>query len=201
MCSALLEAPDSGTIRFHGLDLLSLDKVERMLFRPRIQIIFQDSAALPVRYTARRIIEEPLVIQGRHSPKERTAVALELMEKVGASTRMGNRLPNQLSGGQRQRLAIARSLTLEPDLLILDEPFVGLDLSIRGSIVNLLLDLQADNSLAYLYISHDLELVQYFSDSVAVMDQGKIVEQASVSDLFRSPEHAHTRALLAYSDR
>jgi ABC-type oligopeptide transport system ATPase subunit len=124
-----------------------------------------------------------LVIQQRYSPKERAELVSELMEKVGLPPRWGNRLPSQFSGGQRQRLAIARSLTLQPSLLILDEPFVGLDISTRGQIVNLLLDLQADNSLTYLYISHDLELVRHFADSVAMMEQGKIVERASASDL------------------
>jgi ABC-type glutathione transport system ATPase component len=195
MCAALLELPDSGTIRFYGRDVLSLDKAERMLLRPRIQIIFQDSTALPARYTARRIIEEPLAVQSRYSPKERAELVSELMEKVGLPPRWGNRLPYQFSGGQRQRLAIARSLTLQPDLLILDEPLVGLDISIRGQIINLLLDLQANNSLSYLFISHDLESVRHFADSVAVMDQGKIIEQANVSDFFRKSECAETRAL------
>ena len=195
MCAALLELPDAGTIRFCGRDVLSLDKDERVLLRPRIQIIFQDSTALPARYTARKIIEEPLVIQHRYSPQERAELVSELMEKVGLPPRWGDRLPYQFSGGQRQRLAIARSLTLQPNLLILDEPLLGLDSSIRGQIINLLLDLQANNSLTYLFISHDLESVRHFADSVAVMDQGRIIKQASVSDLFRKSECAQTRAL------
>jgi ABC-type glutathione transport system ATPase component len=166
-----------------------------VLLRPRIQIIFQDSTALPTRYTARQIIEEPLVIQRLHSPSQRAELVSGLMEKVGLSPRWGNRLPNQFSGGQRQRLAVARALTLQPNLLILDEPFVGLDVSTRGQIVNLLLDLQAEKSLTYLYISHDLELLRYFADSVAVMDRGKIIEQAGVSDLFGTSENARRRAL------
>jgi dipeptide transport system ATP-binding protein len=195
MCAALLELPDAGTIRFYGRDILSVAKAERMRLRPKIQIIFQDSTALPARYTARKIIEEPLVIQTRYSLKERAELVSDLMEKVGLPPRWGNRLPHQFSGGQRQRLAIARSLTLQPDLLILDEPFVGLDVSIRGQIINLLLDLQANNSLTYLFISHDLESVRHFADFVAVMDQGKIIEQGSASDLFRKSERAQTRAL------
>lgn len=183
MCAALLELPDSGKIWFHGRSVMSLNRTERFLLRPRIQIIFQDSTALPGRYTARQIIEEPLLIQRRYSSKERAELVSELMEKVGLPARWGNRLPGQFSGGQRQRLAIARALTLKPNLLILDEPFVGLDISIRGQIINLLLDLQANNSLTYLYISHDMELVRYFADSVAVMEQGKIIRQASISDL------------------
>jgi ABC-type oligopeptide transport system ATPase subunit len=119
------------------------------------------------------------------------------MVKVGLPAGWANRLPHQFSGGQRQRLAIARSLALQPKLLILDEPFTGLDLSIRGQIANLLLDLQADLSLTFLYISHDLDLVRHFSDSVAVMDRGRIVEHSNAADLFHSPKHAVTQALLA----
>jgi ABC-type glutathione transport system ATPase component len=193
MCAALLALPDSGKIFFYGRDVMSLDKGERVLLRPKIQIIFQDSTALPARYTARQIIEEPLVIQRRYSPKQRAELVSELMEKVGLPPRWGNRLPNEFSGGQRQRLAVARALTLQPNLLILDEPFVGLDISTRGQIINLLLDLQAENSLTYLYISHDLEVLRHCVDSVAVMEEGKITEQADVSDLVHSPEQAQTR--------
>jgi ABC-type glutathione transport system ATPase component len=195
MCAALLEPPDAGKIWFCGRDVLSLEKRERVLLRPRIQMIFQDSTALPARYTARQIIEEPLVIQRRYSPKERAEVVSELMERVGLSPKWKNRLPDQFSGGQRQRLAIARSLTLQPSLLILDEPFVGLDISTRGQIVNLLLELQANNSLAYLFISHDFGLVRHFADSVAVMDQGKIVEHGSVPDLLRNSADTQMHAL------
>jgi ABC-type oligopeptide transport system ATPase subunit len=187
MCAALLETPDSGKIWFHGRNVASLDKKERALLRPRIQLIFQDSTALPERCTARQIIEEPLVIQHRYSRGERAELASELMEKVGLPYNCGNRLPNQFSGGQRQRLAIARALTLKPSLLILDEPFVGLDASNRAKIINLLMDLQAENSLTYLYISHDPKLVRLFSDSVAVMEHGRIIEQANVLDLSLLP--------------
>ncbi len=194
MCVAMLEKPDSGKIWFNGRDLLSLSKSERAMLRPRIQLIFQDSAAaLPAHFTAVQIIEEPLVIQG-HSASTRDRViqkadvdvVRDLMAKVGLPPAWANRRPYQFSGGERQRLAIARSLALQPTLLILDEPFTGLDLSVRGQIVNLLLTLQAELSLTYLYISHDLDLVRHFSDNVAVIDDGKIVEHASVSNFFRS---------------
>jgi len=197
MCVAMLDKPDSGKFWFDGCDISSLANSERAGLRPRIQLIFQDSAAaLPARFSAAQIIEEPLMIQHRYpDAKERLDVVLQLMAKVGLQPGWANRRPHQFSGGERQRLAIARSLALQPSLLILDEPFTGLDLSIRGQIVNLLLALQAELSLTFLYISHDLDLVRYFSDSVAVMDRGRIVEQANVTDLFRGPIHAEADSL------
>jgi ABC-type oligopeptide transport system ATPase subunit len=124
-----------------------------------------------------------LRVQNRYSSRERADFVFELMERVGLPAKWGERFPHQFSGGQRQRLAIARALVLNPDIVILDEPFVGLDFAIRRQIVNLLLELQAAHSLTYLFISHDMELAQHFSDSVAVMDRGQIVEQCSASDL------------------
>lgn len=199
MCVAMLDKPDSGKLWFDGCDVLRLPHAERALLRPRIQLIFQDSTvALPARFSATQIVEEPLVIQDRYSPRQRSEVVQELMAKVGLPPGLATR-PHQLSGGQRQRLAIARSLALQPSLLILDEPFTGLDLSIRGQIVNLLLALQVEFSLTYLYISHELDVVRYLADYVAVMDRGKIVEQGSATELFRGPNQAETRALLAPS--
>jgi len=182
MCIALLELPDSGKIWFNGHDIHSLPEAERRLLRPRIQICFQDSTALPTRYTARQIIEEPLRIQRRYSPAERVEVISELMETVGLPPTWGNRVANQFSGGQRQRLAIARSLSLLPNLLVFDEPLVGLDVIVQAQIVDLLLRLQATHSLTYLFISHDPAMVRHLADSVALMEQGKIIEQCSVSD-------------------
>ena len=203
MCVAMLEKPDSGKIWFDGCDLLSLSKSERATLRPRIQLVFQDSAAaLPARFSASQIIEEPLLIQDRYfasahnkvDKKARAELVADLMVKVGLPPGWANRRPDQFSGGERQRLAIARSLALQPTLLVLDEPFIGLDLSVRGQIVNLLLALQADLSLTYLYISHDLDLVRHFSDRVAVMDQGRIVGQASATDSFRLPMQETARS-------
>ena len=198
MCVAMLEKPDSGKIWFEGRDVLSLSKAERAVLRPRIQLVFQDSAAaLPARFTAAEIIQEPLIIQHLYSAKERAELVIELLDKVGLSQEDANCLPHQFSGGQRQRLAIARSLALKPSLLILDEPFTGLDLSIRGQIVNLLLALQSDLGLTFLFISHDLDLVRYFANSVAVMALGKIVEHASTIDLFGGHRHVEPQTLLA----
>lgn len=187
LCIAMLEKPDRGAIWFDGVDLLSLAKQERKALRPHVQIVFQDSAAaLPARFTAMQIIEEPLVVRGLGTPEERSEVVLELMVKVGLRLEWANRLPHQFSGGQRQRLAIARALALKPSILILDEPFVGLDPSIRGQIANLLLDLQADYSLAYLHISHDLAAIQYSADRVALMNRGRIVQCGSVTEVLGS---------------
>ncbi len=203
MCVAMLEKPDSGRIWFEGADINALTKPERALRRPRVQIIFQDSAAaLPARFTASQIIEEPLLIQNRHLPskitaRDRAELVAELMAKVGLPPGGACRRPHEFSGGERQRLAIARSLALQPSLLILDEPFVGLDLSVRGQIVNLLLSLQADRSLTYLFISHDLDLVRRFADEVAVMEQGRIVEQGSVEDVLSRAIHSETNPFLA----
>lgn len=200
MCVALLDQPSAGEIWFDGHRFSSLTKAGQATIRPNIQLIFQDSAnALPARFSAAEVIEEPLLIQRRYSAAERTERVMDLMDKVGLPRAWAKRRPDHFSGGQRQRLAIARSLALQPALLILDEPFVGLDASIRGQIVNLLLALQAEFSLSYLYISHDLELVRYFSDTVAVIDEGQIVEEGDVTEVFRAPIHGETQALLLAS--
>jgi peptide/nickel transport system permease protein len=190
MCVALLQQPDSGKVWFQGRDVSSLPKDEFALFRPQVQTIFQDSAsALPPHFTAARIVAEPLVVQRRYSPKERADLVSNLMTRVGLPPGCGNRLPHQFSGGERQRLAIARALVLQPSLIVLDEPFAGLDLSIRGRLINLLLELQAERSLAYLLISHDLDLVRHFSDHVLTLDHGRVVNQPDKPAPSENPEH------------
>jgi ABC-type microcin C transport system duplicated ATPase subunit YejF len=198
MCVALLEQPSSGEIWFDGHNVFPRNPKERAQIRPRIQLIFQDSAAaLPPHFTAAEIVEEPLAIQRRFLSRERRELVAELLEKVGLPLRSRNQFPHEFSGGQRQRLAIARSLALKPDLLLLDEPFTGLDLSIRGQIVNLLLQLQADYSLTYLYVSHDLELAACFSDTIALMDRGRIIAQAAPSEMLMDSEYALLRGFPA----
>jgi ABC-type glutathione transport system ATPase component len=197
-CIALLEQPSSGKITLDGADLLALDDRQLFPIRRRIQLIFQDPAsALNPQLTALEIIAEPLAIQNVGTKRERHARALQLMEQVGLEACAAAKRPLEFSGGQRQRLAIARALALEPDVLILDESLSALDALNRDLIVQLLVDLQAARALAYLYVSHDLRLVSLFADEVAVMYQGKIVEQQKTREIFAYPAHFHTRELLA----
>ncbi len=175
-CLACLEEPDSGQIWFANRNLVELSRHELPLFRRQIQLIFQEpSASLNPRFPAVDLVSEPLVIAGLGTKGERRDRALERMELVGLPASLGNRLPSELSGGQRRRLAIARALTLEPRILILDEALTGLDLSTRAQISNLLLKLQEVFSLTYLLISHDFGLVTHLADEVVVLDEGRIV--------------------------
>jgi ABC-type glutathione transport system ATPase component len=197
-CIALLERPSTGKIELGGENLLALNHEQLFPIRREIQMIFQDpSSALNPRLTACEIIAEPLLIQREGTKSLRRARALQLMEQVGLDPAWERKTPLEFSGGQRQRLAIARALALGPRLLILDEALSNLDASNQALILKLLADLQAAHSLSFLHISHDLRLVFEFVDHVAVMYQGRIVESKSTRKLFASPEHSHTRELLA----
>lgn len=196
MCIVGLEKPDAGDIRFEGKSLPGMGNTERIAARRDIQLIFQDSAgALSPRMSAAEIIEEPLRIRGQWSGKERAERVFEAMEQVGLSASWKDRRPNELSGGQRQRVAIARALVLKPKLLILDEALTGLDLSIQGQIANLLLDLQTSQGLSYLFISHNLELVFRIADEVAIINDGRIVEQAKPTEILAQTKHRNGQAL------
>ena len=206
MCLVGLETPDSGQILIDGTNPESLGKSERASIRREIQLIFQDSAgALNPRMSAIEIVEEPSLLRGQ-SRSQRRKLAEQKMEDVGISTKWKDRLPNEFSGGQRQRLAIARALMLRPKVLILDEVFVGLDLSIQGQIANLLIDLQQAHGLSYICISHNLALAAQFADTIAIMDRGRIVEKGSLEEFQRQHSLALTQtasrpeaALRAYS--
>jgi peptide/nickel transport system ATP-binding protein len=182
-CLVGLEHADAGTIIFEGTDLSTLAKPARIALQRQIQLIFQDSAdALSPRMSAAEIVEEPLRIQAQLSPRERAAMVEAMMERVGISARWKRRRPDEFSGGQRQRLAIARALVVKPKVLVLDEVFVGLDLSIQGQIANLLLEFQRAQGLSYLCISHNSALVSQIADEIVVIDHGQIVERPSLRD-------------------
>jgi peptide/nickel transport system ATP-binding protein len=194
--------PDSGSVTFndHGTtrDVLALDGDKLKQFRRKVQFIFQDPfGSLNPRMTVADIIGEPLVIHGIGSPAERRQIVAELANLVGLDVRHMRRYPHSFSGGQRQRIGIARALALRPDLVICDEPVSALDVSIQAQVLNLLIDLKERLGLTYLFISHNLAVVDYIADRVAVMCAGRIVEVAGRGVLFREPVHPYTKALLA----
>ena len=201
-CVTRLERPDAGQILVDGADISSIDSQALAPFRARIQMVFQDAGtAMNPRFTALEVIEEPLLIQnksrtGKDRPLPHDA-ARDLMQEVGLSPDWMQRSIRHFSGGQRQRLALARALTLRPQLLVLDETLSGLDSSTQAQIANLLLDLQARHGLTYLLISHDLALVSRLSDTIGVMSSGQLVEVGLTHQIISNPTHAATKKLLA----
>ncbi|MDP3255023.1 ABC transporter ATP-binding protein, partial [Bosea sp. (in: a-proteobacteria)] len=193
--------PDAGAIVFDDgqaqIDVLGLEGEALRAFRPRVQMIFQDPvSSLSPRMTVMSILREPLAVHGKGGSEEQTARVRTLMEDVGLDVRFLNRYPHSFSGGQRQRIGIARALALDPDLIICDEPVSALDVSVQAQILNLLKDLQAERGLTFLFISHNLAVVNYMADRIAVMANGRIVEIAPRHALFNRPVHPYTRALL-----
>ncbi|MGI9373736.1 MAG: ABC transporter ATP-binding protein [Hyphomicrobiales bacterium] len=190
--------PTSGTVSFEDKDLSSLSSADMRAMRPRMQMIFQDpQACLNPRMTVGAIVGEPLDEHTDLSSAEKKEKVKELLNDVGLNPSYVNRYPHEFSGGQRQRIGIARALALDPDFIVCDEPIAALDVSIQAQVVNLLEDLQEEHGLAYLFISHDLSMVRHIADRVAVMYLGKIMELASVSELFANPKHPYTQALLS----
>jgi peptide/nickel transport system ATP-binding protein len=193
-----LVEPTDGQIVFGGTDLTRLNKRELRDVRRRIQMIFQDPfASLNPRQTVRSILTAPLKVHGIGDAKSQTAKVETLIADVGLPPDSLDRYPHEFSGGQRQRIGIARALILEPQLVVCDEPVSALDLSIQAQILNLLVEMKERLSLSYLFVSHDLSVVRYFSDRVLVMYLGKIVESAPTAELWASPKHPYTRALLS----
>jgi peptide/nickel transport system ATP-binding protein len=191
-----LHEPSGGTLRFRGKDAHALPRLE---FKRKVQIVFQNPyASLNPRFSIGATLTEPMRLHGIGADEaERRALAAELLRKVGLPQSALLRYPHQFSGGQRQRIAIARALTLEPELLICDEAVSALDVSIQAQLLNLLRDLQDETAMSYLFISHDLAVVKSMADEVMVMKDGEIVEHASAGEIYSDPKHPYTRALLA----
>ena len=193
----LLE-PTSGTLRFGGEDITTLSQRELRPFRRELQMVFQDPyASLNPRHSVGRIVGEPLRVHGLSGRKESSSRVRELLEIVGLPADAVTRYPHEFSGGQRQRIGLARSLALNPDFIVCDEPVSALDVSIQAQIINLLENLQADFELTYLFIAHDLAVVRHISDRIAVMYLGKIVEISAAAELYDDPLHPYTISLLS----
>ncbi|MGI5092781.1 ABC transporter ATP-binding protein [Treponema socranskii] len=191
--------PSGGKIIFDGEDITKYSRRKMRPLRTRMQMIFQDPfSSLDPRQTVSQLIAEPIIehklIRGKAAIEKRT---LELMETVGLASRLMNSYPHELDGGRRQRIGIARALAVKPKLIICDEPVSALDVSIQAQILNLLKKLQKDLGLTYIFITHNLAVVKYFSDDIAVMYLGQLVEKASSDDIFASPTHPYTKALLS----
>ncbi len=190
--------PTSGSIRFDTTDITLANQRTLRPLRRNFQMIFQDPAeSLDPRMSVRSIIEEPFIIHGIGSRAERVRRVDALLDRVGLPSSAAERYSFEFSGGQRQRIGIARSLALKPKLIVCDEPVSALDVSIQSQILNLLVELQKDFGLSYLFIAHDLSVVKHVSDRVAVMYLGKIVEVATAEAIYRDPRHAYTKALLS----
>ncbi|WP_214402236.1 ATP-binding cassette domain-containing protein [Pseudonocardia lacus] len=193
-----LVEPDAGTVRFDGVDVRALDQPALRTLRRRMQMIFQDPySSLDPHLPVGESVAEPLHVHFGMSRGERLRRTAELLDVVGISHDVLERYPAELSGGQLQRAAIARALTMKPDLIVADEPVAALDVSVRAQVLNLMLDLQRELGLTYLFITHDLSLVEVIADRAIVMSGGRIVEQGRVEEIFENPREDYTRELLA----
>ena len=193
-----LHKPTTGQILFNGTDLAPLSQRELKPLRREIQMVFQDPGeSLNARHSVGELLAEPFIIHRIGTAADRPARIAALLERVGLPASAADRFPFEFSGGQRQRIGIARALALNPKLIICDEPVSALDVSVQGQVLNLLLDLQRELSLAYLFIAHDLAVVKHVSDRIAVMYLGHIVETADADTLYRRAAHPYTRALIS----
>ncbi|STO55748.1 peptide ABC transporter ATP-binding protein [Grimontia hollisae] len=198
----MIEVPTGGTLDFKGKDLLKRDPESDKLRRQKIQIVFQNPyGSLNPRKKIGQILEEPLAINTDLSAVKRKARAMEMMAKVGLKKEHYDRYPHMFSGGQRQRIAIARGLMLNPEVVVADEPVSALDVSVQAQVLNLMMDLQAELGLSYVFISHDLSVVEHIADDVMVMYLGRCVEKGQADKIFKSPLHPYTQALLSATPR
>ncbi len=197
-CILRLVEPTSGEVRFQDRDVLALSREELRRMRRDMQIVFQDPySSLNPRMRARSIVEEPLIIHKLGTKAERRDRVAELFHLVGLDPAHLDRYPHEFSGGQRQRIGLARALALSPSLIVADEPVSALDVSVQAQVINLLMDLQERLKLTYLFIAHDLRLVEHICSRTAVMYRGRILEMGDTAALFRDPAHPYTRALLS----
>ena len=188
----------AGKVLYHGVDKDSLSKAQQKEYLQKNQMIFQDPyACLDPRMSIASIIEEGMKVHFSYSASERTAICAELLHKVGLPAEFLSRFPHELSGGQRQRIGIARALAMNPEFIVCDEPIAALDVSIQAQVVNLLIRLQKEMGLTYLFISHDLSMVKHISDKIAVMYLGSIVELGTPDALYNRPMHPYSKALLS----
>jgi oligopeptide transport system ATP-binding protein len=196
-CMVRLLDPTAGSVVFEGTDITTKRRKEMLPLRRDLQMIFQDPAeSLNQRLSVGNILEEPFLIHGMGTRDERREKVGELLEKVGLSRSAIDKFPFEFSGGQRQRIGIARAMALNPRMVICDEPVSALDVSVQSQVLNLMMDLQRDLSLSYLFIAHDLAVVRHVSDRVAIMYLGKIMELADADAIYESPRHAYTKALI-----
>ena len=197
-CILRLIEPTSGQVRFRGQDVLALSRDELRRTRRDMQIVFQDPySSLNPRMRIREIVEEPFIIHQIGTRQERRDRVVDLLRLVGLDPATGERYPHEFSGGQRQRIGVARAIALNPSFIIADEPVSALDVSIQAQVINLLMELQEKLKLAYLFIAHDLRLVEHICRRTAVMYLGRIVEMGETRLIFNNPQHAYTKALLS----
>ena len=198
----MIERPTSGALKLDGVDVVDADKATLKRLRPTVQMVFQNPyASLNPRKKVGTLLEEPLAINGALGPAARRAAAQAMMAKVGLRPEHYRRYPHMFSGGQRQRIAVARALMLHPKLVVADEPVSALDVSIQAQVLNLMMDLQQEMGIAYLFISHNLQVVRHIADAIAVMYLGKIVEYGPKAAVFARAAHPYTRSLLASTPR
>jgi peptide/nickel transport system ATP-binding protein len=192
-----LEVPTAGAVRFKGEDLFRLSPPALRLARRHLQMVFQDPyGSLDPRHQVGRIIGEPMSLLGPLPPSERRERVAEALVSVGLQAADTQKYPHEFSGGQRQRIAIARALITRPELIVADEPVSALDVSVQAQVLNLMMDLQEEHGLAYLFISHDLSVIRHVTDRVAVLQAGRIVEEGPTAKVLTSPSHEYTQALL-----